>query len=299
MRVWLAPNAYERRYRRFLAKTVAQVRREFLARLGNVIRLQKANPKFFEDYDNPEDPDGMAVAKQSDEVAFLIAGLVGWWAAQLPTVRGTMRGYFQQINIYNDNEFRQVVKSATGITLPRSTTLPYAPSLVSPTSEIINRFGQEADVFRQEPYLDGIEKNWLATQETYIDRTAREFISNSELAVRNALATSVAASFVNAAINKGSDLTEVRVRKFGEDQVNRLNAQLTRLRSESIGAKSYIWETRRDERVRGNPTGLYPNAKPSHFHRQGEIFLWAKPPEGGHPAEASGCRCRAIIRLTR
>lgn len=47
-------------------------------------------------------------------------------------------------------------------------------------------------------------------------------------------------------------------------------------------ATHYIWRTRRDGKVRS-----------SHAEREGQIFSWDDPPEGGHPGEDYGCRCTA------
>ncbi|MFQ5443539.1 MAG: phage minor head protein [Nitrospinales bacterium] len=44
----------------------------------------------------------------------------------------------------------------------------------------------------------------------------------------------------------------------------------------------YIWRTRRDSNVRS-----------SHAEREGKIFRWDDPPDGGHPGEDYGCRCWA------
>ena len=44
----------------------------------------------------------------------------------------------------------------------------------------------------------------------------------------------------------------------------------------------YIWRTRRDGKVRS-----------SHAEREGQIFSWDDPPQGGHPGEDYGCRCTA------
>ena len=44
----------------------------------------------------------------------------------------------------------------------------------------------------------------------------------------------------------------------------------------------YIWRTRRDNRVRS-----------VHADREGQVFSWDNPPEGGHPGEDYGCRCTA------
>lgn len=42
----------------------------------------------------------------------------------------------------------------------------------------------------------------------------------------------------------------------------------------------YIWRTRRDGKVRS-----------AHAEREGQIFSWDDPPEGGHPGEDYNCRC--------
>jgi SPP1 gp7 family putative phage head morphogenesis protein len=44
----------------------------------------------------------------------------------------------------------------------------------------------------------------------------------------------------------------------------------------------YIWHTIGDSKVRSK-----------HAERNGKVFDWAHPPEGGHPGEDYNCRCRA------
>jgi hypothetical protein len=46
--------------------------------------------------------------------------------------------------------------------------------------------------------------------------------------------------------------------------------------------KRYIWRTVGDGKVRS-----------SHAEREGEVFSWDNPPDGGHPGEAPNCRCWA------
>lgn len=45
---------------------------------------------------------------------------------------------------------------------------------------------------------------------------------------------------------------------------------------------TYIWRTVGDGKVRS-----------SHADRNGKVFSWVNPPEGGHPGEAPNCRCWA------
>ncbi len=45
----------------------------------------------------------------------------------------------------------------------------------------------------------------------------------------------------------------------------------------------YVWRCVGDERTRSE-----------HEERDGEVFSWDEPPEGGHPGEDFGCRCLAL-----
>lgn len=47
--------------------------------------------------------------------------------------------------------------------------------------------------------------------------------------------------------------------------------------------KYYVWYTQDDNRVRE-----------AHAERQGQVFSWDNPPEGGHPGQDYGCRCLAL-----
>ncbi|MBO6947640.1 MAG: hypothetical protein JJ855_06630 [Rhodospirillales bacterium] len=63
----------------------------------------------------------------------------------------------------------------------------------------------------------------------------------------------------------------------------------TALDADSFGSSAraqnegkYIWRTRGDSKVRSE-----------HAERDGKVFEWNNPHEGGHPGEATNCRCRA------
>jgi len=87
-------------------------------------------------------------------------------------------------------------------------------------------------------------------------------------------------------------------KRIARDQVNKFNGQLTKIRQTQLGVKRYVWQSMEDRRVRGNPTGIYPSARPSHWDRDGKIFSWNNPPIGGHPGQAVLCRCFAEPVLT-
>jgi len=98
---------------------------------------------------------------------------------------------------------------------------------------------------------------------------------------------------IEALKNPPFNTARKRARIIARDQIGKLNGQLIKKRQTQLGIDSYIWRTSLDERVRGNPSGRYPKAVPSHFAREGKVFNWDTPPEGGHPGEAILCRCTA------
>lgn len=81
------------------------------------------------------------------------------------------------------------------------------------------------------------------------------------------------------------------------DQTSKMNAALVEHQSKSLGITQYEWVTADDERVVGNPSGLYPKGNRkhgNHYDRNGKTFDWNKPPFDGHPGQAINCRCVAI-----
>lgn len=88
-------------------------------------------------------------------------------------------------------------------------------------------------------------------------------------------------------------ITRNRARLIARDQTNKFNGQLSQIRQKSVGVTEYRWRNSNDNRVRGNPAGLYPKSKYSHWNREGKKYKWSDPPPDGHPGEPIQCRCWA------
>jgi SPP1 gp7 family putative phage head morphogenesis protein len=71
-----------------------------------------------------------------------------------------------------------------------------------------------------------------------------------------------------------------QARRIARDQVSKLNGDLDRMRYTAAGVTEYVWRTMRDARVR-----------PEHEEREGRVFRFSDPPEGGHPGSEIQCRC--------
>ena len=110
-------------------------------------------------------------------------------------------------------------------------------------------------------------------------------------------------------IQKLCGVSENKAKFWARDQMAKLNADMARERHMAAGVKEYVWSTSGDERVRGNPKGKYPKAKPSHYdinkkrckYADPTVYKnngeWAKRPANFpqvHPGYDFICRCVAL-----
>jgi SPP1 gp7 family putative phage head morphogenesis protein len=96
-------------------------------------------------------------------------------------------------------------------------------------------------------------------------------------------------------------VSESRAELIARDQTLKLNGEATEARHREAGITRYTWSTSKDERVRGNPDGLWP--KGLHFDLDGTTQSWDDPPivsEDGrreHPGGDFQCRCVALPNI--
>jgi uncharacterized protein with gpF-like domain len=110
-------------------------------------------------------------------------------------------------------------------------------------------------------------------------------------------------------IQKRFDVTESRADLIARDQTLKLNSQLASSRAAASGITRARWCTSNDERVRGNPAGLYPNPsktgkpRPDHYHLDGQEYTvgvgLVVSPDGRvcEPGQDYQCRCTAEFVL--
>ena len=77
-------------------------------------------------------------------------------------------------------------------------------------------------------------------------------------------------------------VAESRAALIARDQTLKTLGELNKTRQEAAGVTQYIWCTSGDNAVREE-----------HADRDGRIFSWDDPPEGGHPGDDFQCRCSA------
>jgi SPP1 gp7 family putative phage head morphogenesis protein len=106
---------------------------------------------------------------------------------------------------------------------------------------------------------------------------------------------------LRAKLQERFDVSKSRADLIARDQVLKLNAQVTRERQQASGITEYEWITSRDERVRGNPDGKYPDSDEDHYSLDGTRQRWDAPPQvnsktGATAAPGESFQCRCVAR---
>jgi len=102
-------------------------------------------------------------------------------------------------------------------------------------------------------------------------------------------------------------LTSTQADYIARDSTGDLSSRLQQTMAEEAGIEAYEWYTKGDKKVRGNPRGLYPKSKYSHYKMNGVWRRWSDgkiSTNGGkswrkiqgreepeHVGRANNCRC--------
>jgi SPP1 gp7 family putative phage head morphogenesis protein len=116
-----------------------------------------------------------------------------------------------------------------------------------------------------------------------------EMLDQVESVIKTATAGQLRVEVLKDLILKRFSVSESSATLNARDQTLKANADITRVRQESVGVTHYIWSTSGDERVRDR-----------HADLDGTRQSWLSPPiisedgRTGHPGEDYQCRCTAI-----
>jgi hypothetical protein len=150
---------------------------------------------------------------------------------------------------------------------------------------------------------------WVNENHRLIKSLAQEYVTKLNTTLLTGFQSGWTFEEMVDGIQKLSDsITGYRARLIARDQVGKLQYAITRSQFEEIGVDGYLWTSARDERVRGNPRGIYRRAVPSHWEIDGKLCKLSDPTvyseDGGrtwvprtrlmpevHPGQAILCRC--------
>jgi SPP1 gp7 family putative phage head morphogenesis protein len=186
--------------------------------------------------------------------------------------RETIREAFETEDQRHSRRFNEAMRGAIGIDLGR----------VIVGEGLTNTI--EAAVQRSVALIRGLTGDVAKRIETALINAMTQGVNNREIA---------------RLLRREFGIGKRRAALIARDQAASFNGDLNRIRQTAMGVTEYVWSTSMDERVRGNPDGKYPNARPSHWDREGKHFKWSDPPSDGHPGQPINCRCtaRAVIEF--
>ena len=157
-----------------------------------------------------------------------------------------------------------------------------------------------------------IKRFWMEENHNYIRKLAKEYNDKLDsILVAGLLASWGYDDFIETIQKLSNKMFGYRSGFLAMDQIGNLNSQIIENYAKSIDNDEFVWNTMRDERVRGNPLGKYPDYVPSHFVMDTKVFKYSdtsvysvdgktwnkKTPimEPLLPGRAPGCRCTASM----
>lgn len=144
----------------------------------------------------------------------------------------------------------------------------------------ILRSAYGVDFITREPWLEALMTRWEAENVKLIKSIPAQALDRMHGKVAEAVKRGTTVAGMRAELQAEFGITRRRAHLIARDQIEKLNADLTRHRQEEIGVTEYIWRGMMDERER-----------PEHVEREGKRFSWDNPPWDGHPGQPIACRC--------
>ncbi|MDT8894193.1 minor capsid protein [Halomonas sp. I1] len=135
---------------------------------------------------------------------------------------------------------------------------------------------------KAEPDLDKLMRAWELENLKLIRSIPERYVDDLQGVIIRAINEGQSATDLRDTIRATYDKPVNRAQLIANDQISKLNAQITKYRQQAIGIDEYYWRGVLDWRERAH-----------HRRREREAFKWSKPPRDGHPGQPIHCRCWA------
>lgn len=137
---------------------------------------------------------------------------------------------------------------------------------------------------------------WAEENTALITNLAQSYLSKVTTAVNSGFRDGLSWRDISKNIQSETGVAKRRADLIARDQVATMNMQVTKQRASDLDIKQFVWRTMEDQRVRGNPSGRYPKANPSHYARNGKTYNWSDGAgsRDTFPGQAINCRCFAM-----
>lgn len=139
-------------------------------------------------------------------------------------------------------------------------------------------------------------QSWIMANEMEVERLQKNHLDRMLAIVQRGWESGLSYQAITDQLVKQTGVARNYAKFVARDQIGNLNGSLTKERNEQLGVEKFKWRTMEDERVRGDPSGRYPGARPSHYKFNGKVYDW-KDGTGVSRAKFPGsdyqCRCYA------
>lgn len=136
---------------------------------------------------------------------------------------------------------------------------------------------------------------WAEENTALITNLAQSYLSKVTTAVNSGFRDGLSWRDISKNIHAETGVAKRRADLIARDQVATMNMQVTKQRASDLDIKQFVWRTMEDQRVRGNPSGRYPKANPSHYAHNGKTYNWSDGAgaRDSFPGSGINCRCYA------
>jgi len=261
---WKRPKASERELSSSLKSAVSDLIKEAKASL-NEVDLSDAYR-----YDSEETEEDRSIRADGilDDLQGVFAHLKAVANSRLAGPIASLPRIFSRVSLFNDSQWRRVIKISTGFNFPASRDREST--------------GLGINAYREEPWLDGMQSVWVSNASDLIKSLPDGMESQIKQLVKNSVINGGSASNLADQIEKIFNTTRYRAELIAIDQIQKANAALTEQRQRDVGVTGYVWRGVEDGRERV-----------AHKLREGKHFDWDSPPPDGHPGQPVRCRCWA------
>lgn len=127
-----------------------------------------------------------------------------------------------------------------------------------------------------DPWWNDVRDSWINENVSLIRSVSDDYRTKVQETVSRGIRNGLSYKEITEQVKDVDEkVLKNRAKLIARDQIGKLNGQITKHKMEEVGLNIYEWLTAMDERVRGNPAGLYPKAIPSHFDMHGKLCKWS------------------------
>lgn len=134
-----------------------------------------------------------------------------------------------------------------------------------------------------EPWLASARLAFVKENVKLITSLPLDMLTQVERIVMSGVESGISTKAMTAQIQDRFNVAWNRAELIATDQIGKYNGDLTRVRSNDIGLKKFVWRTAGDGAVRAEDRA-----------NEGRVFTWKYGDSGDYPGSKIRCRCTAI-----